>query len=130
MKSETMKFYYCEVCGNIVQMVKAVGVPVYCCGKPMVELVPDSTDAAQEKHVPVARREGDKLIVEAGSIHHPMEDKHSIEWIYVETCCGAYRKHLKPGEPPVAEFCLGKDETVKAVYAYCNLHGLWKAAAV
>lgn len=128
MKSETLKFYYCEKCGNIVQMVKAVGVPVYCCGEPMKELIPDATDAAQEKHVPVAKNEGGVLRVEAGSVHHPMEDKHSIEWIYAETCCGTYLKLLKPGEPPVAEFHIGDGEEVRAVYAYCNQHGLWKAA--
>ena len=119
-----MKFYVCEHCGNIIQFVKESGVPVMCCGQKMKELVPGVSDGALEKHVPAVKVEGNKVIVEVGSVEHPMLDVHYIEWIYVETENGGQRKALNPGDAPYAEFHLG-DEKAVAVYAYCNLHGLW-----
>ena len=120
------KFYVCPVCGQVVEKVTDKGIPVVCCGKPMEELKANTTDASQEKHVPVVTVDGNKVNVTVGSVAHPMEAEHYIEWIYVQTENGGLRKTLNPGDAPEAEFCLGGDKAV-AVYAYCNLHGLWKA---
>ena len=122
-----MKFYVCEHCGNIIAMVKDSGVPVMCCGQKMTELVPNTEDAAQEKHVPVCELKGTTVEVTVGSVEHPMIDEHYIEWIALQTDRGNQRKALKPGEAPKAEFAILDGEEVIAVYAYCNLHGLWKA---
>ena len=97
-----------------------------CCGQKMTELVPGSTDAAQEKHVPVIKVDGDKVTVSVGSAAHPMVPEHFIEWIYLQTEKGGQRKALVPGAAPEAVFALTDDKPV-AAYAYCNLHGLWKA---
>ncbi|MBO7667367.1 MAG: desulfoferrodoxin [Firmicutes bacterium] len=121
------KFFICERCGNMIAMVKASGVPVQCCGQPMTELVPCSTDAAVEKHVPVCKIEGDKVFVTVGSVEHPMLPEHYIEWISLQTKFGNQRKPLQPGQPPKACFSLCEGDEVEAVYAYCNLHSLWKA---
>lgn len=122
-----MKFFKCEICGNMVEMVKDSGVPMMCCGKQMTELIPGTSDGAVEKHVPVYSVDGNKVVVNVGSVAHPMMDAHYIEWIAVETNKGAYRKSLAPNDEPKAEFILLDGETVVEVYAYCNLHGLWKA---
>ena len=122
-----MKFYVCEHCGNIITYAKNAGVPVMCCGQKMVELVPGTTDAAVEKHVPVIKHEGQKVIVEVGGVAHPMVAEHYIEWIVLETEKGYQRVDLKPEEAPKAEFALVEGDKVVAAYAYCNLHGLWKA---
>lgn len=121
-----MRFFICEHCGNIVEMVKDKGVPVMCCGQKMTELIPGTSDGAKEKHVPVVTIDGNKVCVIVGEIEHPMTEAHYIEWIAVETSNGAQMKMLKPGQSPKAEFMLVEGETVEAVYAYCNLHGLWK----
>lgn len=120
------RFYICSHCGNIIEKVKDVGVPVVCCGEKMKELVPNTVEASGEKHVPVVTIEGDKLTVNVGSINHPMEDKHYIEWVHVDLENGSLRKALKPGSSPNVTFELGGEKVV-AVFAYCNLHGLWKA---
>ncbi|SHJ26466.1 desulfoferrodoxin family protein [Pseudobutyrivibrio xylanivorans] len=122
-----MKFYVCEVCGNFVGMIKESGAPMTCCGQKMKELVPGTSDGAVEKHVPVFTVEGNKVTVTVGSVEHPMAPEHYIEWIALETEKGAQRKVLNPGDKPCAVFALTDDDSVKAVYAYCNLHGLWKA---
>ncbi len=122
-----MKFYVCEHCGNLIEMVKDAGVPIMCCGQAMTELVPGTTDAAVEKHVPVVTVDGNKVSVVVGEVEHPMLEAHYIEWITIETTNGAQRKVLKPGEAPKAEFVLTDGEELVAAYAYCNLHGLWKA---
>ena len=119
------KFAICRHCGNIIEMVHDAKVPVFCCGQKMEVLVPNTVEASGEKHVPVARVEGSKVIVNVGSVDHPMVPEHFIEWVYVETEKGGYRKYLKPDSAPHVEFELGSDKP-KAVYAYCNLHGLWK----
>ena len=124
-----MKLYKCEVCGNIVERVKESGVPVMCCGRPMKEMVPGVSDGAAEKHVPVIRQEGNKVIVEVGSVEHPMADVHHIEWIVLESEKGFQRRNLLPGEVPRAEFILADDDKAVAAYEYCNLHGFWKAEA-
>ena len=118
------KFYICKHCGNIIGMVNNAGVPIICCGEPMEELIPNSVDASQEKHVPVVTVDGDVITVDIGSAAHPMLPEHYIEWVYVLTENGGQRKALKPGQEPKAVFAL-KDDKALAVYAYCNLHGLW-----
>ena len=119
------KFYICPVCGNIVEMVHDAGPKPMCCGKRMEELVPNSVEASGEKHVPAVRIEGNAVEVNVGSVDHPMEQVHWIEWVELVTDRGNYRKLLNPGEAPNVRFLLS-DERPMAVYAYCNLHGLWK----
>ena len=122
-----MKFYRCAHCGQIVAIVKETGVPVICCGEAMQEIVPGSVDAAVEKHVPVYEVKDNKVIVTVGSTEHPMLPEHYIEWIALETKQGNQRKALKAGDEPKACFALCEGDEVVAVYAYCNLHSLWKA---
>ena len=118
------KFYICRHCGNQVGMIKDAGVPLVCCGEKMEELVPNTVEASGEKHLPVVTVDGDVLRVNVGAVDHPMIPEHFIEWIYVKTERGGRRRSLKPGEAPNLTFRLGDDRPV-AVYAYCNLHGLW-----
>ncbi len=122
-----MKFYKCDVCGKIVAMVKETPVETVCCGRPMRALVPGATDGAAEKHVPVCAVTDGSVTVTVGSVAHPMAPEHFIEWIAIETANGNQRKELKPGDAPRATFALVPSDTVKAVYAYCNVHGLWRA---
>ena len=122
-----MKFYICEHCGNIIAMVRDKGVPVMCCGQKMTEIIPGTTDAAVEKHVPAYEVWDGKVYVTVGAVEHPMLPEHYIEWIALETNLGNQRKTLAPGSAPKAEFALLEGEEVRAVYAYCNLHSLWKA---
>ena len=119
-----IKFYRCEHCGNIITFVKESGVPVICCGSPMTKLEANSTDAANEKHVPVVNKSGDKISVAVGSVAHPMQAEHYIEWIACVAGEKVEFRYLEPGVEPVAEF---DNVTSGVVYAYCNLHGLWKA---
>jgi len=121
------KFYICEHCGNIIAKVKDAGVPVMCCGQKMKELVPGTTDGAAEKHVPVYTVEGNTVTVTVGSAEHPMLEEHSIEWVFLQTKEGSQYKKLNPGSRPVARFALSEGDELEGVYAYCNLHGLWKA---
>lgn len=123
------KFYICEHCGNIIAFVKDAGVPVMCCGQKMTEIIPGTTDAAVEKHLPVIRQEGNIITVEVGSVEHPMLEAHYIEWISIQTKQGNQRKILAPGEKPAAVFAITDGDELEAAYAYCNLHGLWKAEA-
>ena len=122
-----MKFYVCAHCGNIITFVKSSGVPVMCCGEKMQEIVPGTVDAAVEKHLPVVSVEGSQVTVQVGSVEHPMLPEHFIEWIVLETSTGSQMKVLTPGEKPQAVFALADGEKAVAAYAYCNLHGLWKA---
>ena len=120
------KYYICPVCGNIVEVVSASGVNVKCCGKNMEEIIPGTVEASREKHIPVVKVEGDRVIVDVGSVAHPMSEEHSILWVALETDKGVQRKYLEVGSEPKVEFLLTGDKA-RAVYAYCNLHGLWKA---
>lgn len=122
-----MKFYKCAHCGKIIAVVKETGVPVVCCGEKMQEIIPGSVDAAVEKHVPVCSVEGNVLTVKVGSTLHPMLAEHLIEWVAVKTNFGNQRKTLAAGDVPEVKFALLDGEKVEEVYAYCNLHGLWKA---
>ena len=119
------RFYICEHCGNVIEMVNDAGVPVMCCGQKMTALEPGVVEASHEKHIPVVEVEGEKVTVKIGSVDHPMTEEHSILWVYHKTDKGGYRKNLEPGKEPKAVFAL-YDEKPVAVYAYCNLHGLWK----
>ena len=121
------EFLVCKHCDNMIAMVKDMGVSVKCCGEDMVKLVPNTVDASKEKHVPVYEVEGNMVKVVVGDVEHPMAEEHHIEWIMVETDKGNQRKVLAPNEAPKAEFALLDGEKVVAVYAYCNLHGLWQA---
>ena len=122
-----MKFYRCKHCGQIIAIVKKTGAKIVCCGEEMEEIIPGSVDASLEKHVPVYEVKGNEVIVKIGSVDHPMIPEHYIEWVAIQTNNGNQRKALKPNEAPVVKFALGEGDKVEAVYAYCNLHGLWRA---
>ncbi len=121
------KFYICAHCGKMMALVKESGVPVICCGEEMAEVVAGTTEASQEKHIPVYSIEGNKVLVTVGSTLHPMTEEHYIEWVSLQTTSGNQRKALKPGMQPKVCFALCEGDEVEAVYAYCNLHSLWKA---
>ena len=120
------RFFRCEHCGNMVGLIDNKGVPLVCCGTPMTELVPNTVDASQEKHVPQVTKTETGISVQVGSVLHPMEEAHHITFIFVETENGGQRKCLKVGAEPKHDFTFIDDKPV-AVYEYCNLHGLWKA---
>ncbi len=120
------KFFQCQHCGNFVTFIHSSGASLTCCGDKMKEIVPNTTDAATEKHVPVVTVEGNVVKVAVGSVPHPMAEEHYIQWIYLETEKGLQVKALKPGTAPEAEFVLSADDKAVAAYEYCNLHGLWK----
>ncbi len=119
------RFYICRHCGNLIGLINDAGVPMMCCGQKMEALVPNTTEAAGEKHLPFVTVEDGAVHVNVGEVTHPMTEEHFIQWIYVETENGGQRRAFKPGDAPEATFCIGEDKPV-AVYAYCNLHGLWK----
>ena len=121
-----LKFFKCEICGNIVEMIHDSGNPIVCCGKNMTELVPGTVDASLEKHVPAVKVEGNTVSVQIGEVKHPMLDEHHIEWVAIETKKGSQRKTLKPGDEPVVTFILAEGDELIATYEYCNIHGLWK----
>lgn len=121
-----MKFFRCELCGNLITMVEESGVLIECCGQDMTELVANTSDGAGEKHVPVVQFEGNSVCVKVGEAEHPMMEKHFIQWVALETEGGIQIKYLKPGVKPEACFAICEGETVLAVYEYCNIHGLWK----
>ncbi|MGX8702123.1 desulfoferrodoxin family protein [Caproiciproducens sp.] len=116
-------FYRCEICGNMVALIRSGGGTLTCCGQNMTKLEANTTDAATEKHVPFITREDGKLKVQIGSTIHPMLPEHHIEWIALESGDRLEIVHLKPGMDPKAEF---NDAESGTVYEYCNLHGLWK----
>ena len=122
------RFYVCKHCGNMIGMIFASGVPIICCGEPMTEMIAHDADEGYEKHIPVVKVDGDKVDVVVGSVEHPMTEAHFIEWIYLQTKNGGQRKALKAGDRPAVSFTLTDDAPV-CVFAYCNLHGLWKADA-
>jgi superoxide reductase len=122
-----VKFYICKHCGNIITYVNDKRASVMCCGQAMEELVANTTDAAQEKHVPVVTVTGSAVTVDVGSVAHPMTEEHYISWIYLQTQEGIQCKYLTPGMLPHVKFVLADGDQVVAAYAYCNLHGLWKA---
>jgi len=123
--TERLQIYKCEVCGNIVEMLHEGAGELVCCGQPMKLYVENTVDAAKEKHVPVVEKAGGGITAKIGSVAHPMEEKHHIEWIEVIADGKAYRQFLKPGDAPEGSFTI--DAADMTVREYCNLHGLWKA---
>ena len=122
--TQRLQVYKCEVCGNIVEVLHEGAGELVCCGQPMKLMVENTVDAATEKHVPVIERTADGIIEKVGSVTHPMEEAHYIEWIELIADGQAFRKFLKPGDQPEALF---KVDAVKiTAREYCNLHGLWK----
>jgi superoxide reductase len=121
---ELLQIYKCEVCGNIVEMVHAGQGELVCCGQPMKLFVENTVDAAKEKHVPVKEVSAGGLTVKVGSVAHPMEEKHYIEWVEIVADGKTYKQFLKPGQAPEAFFPVKGEWTARE---YCNLHGLWKS---
>lgn len=120
-----LRFYHCNICGKTIVVLSDSNVPTICCGQPMEELVPNKTDGAVEKHVPVHRMDVSTLLVRVGSDPHPMTDEHSITWVGLQTAQGFQFKELHPGELPRACFSICPEDNAQTVFAYCNLHGLW-----
>ncbi|AAS97653.1 desulfoferrodoxin [Nitratidesulfovibrio vulgaris] len=121
------EIYKCIHCGNIVEVLHAGGGDLVCCGEPMKLMKEGTSDGAKEKHVPVIEKTANGYKVTVGSVAHPMEEKHWIEWIELVADGVSYKKFLKPGDAPEAEFCIKADKVVAR--EYCNLHGHWKAEA-
>lgn len=117
--------FTCRHCGNLIAMLHDAGIPVYCCGEEMQQIIPGATDASQEKHAPVYRVEGNTVFVSVGSQTHPMTPEHHIQWICLETDKGVQYAQLSPQDKPEATFVLGNADSVRAVYAFCNQHDLW-----
>jgi len=123
--AEQLQVYKCDVCGNIVEVMHAGAGELVCCGQPMKLFRENTVDAAKEKHVPVVEKTADGFNVKVGSVAHPMEEKHWIEWVELVVDGKVYRQFLKPGQAPEATFCVKADRATAR--EYCNLHGLWKA---
>ncbi len=117
-----MKFYRCPVCGNIITVVEGNVSPVRCCGKELEELVPNTQEGAVEKHIPVCKRDGEKLEVIVGEVEHPMQEEHYIMFIAQVTEKEATIVRLEPNDKPTATFTYKENAKI---YAYCNIHGLW-----
>ena len=125
MRIEKLQIFKCEICGNIIEILHEGKPALVCCGKPMSLYSENTTDAAQEKHVPVVEKADGKITVRVGSVAHPMMEKHYIEWIELIKGDEVHLQFLNPGDEPVAVFNIDADEVT--VRAYCNLHGLWRA---
>ena len=121
--TERVAFYRCSICGNLVGMIHNGGGELVCCGQPMVKLEANTVDASHEKHVPKVTKEIDEIVVQVGEVPHPMTQEHYIQWIALVTDDTTVRVSLEPGADPQAVFCEAEHGEV---YAYCNLHGLWK----
>lgn len=126
MKKENVKFLYCQHCGNLVEMIDPSGVEIICCGEPMTELEPKSADTGAEKHVPKVEKDGNTLTVTVGEVLHPMTEEHFIQWVAVVQDDRVERVSFHPGDTPQATFTVSGPADI---YAYCNLHGLWKTSA-
>ncbi|MBW2366504.1 MAG: desulfoferrodoxin [Deltaproteobacteria bacterium] len=123
--AQKLEIYKCDACGNIVEVLHGGGGELVCCGDPMKPMVENTVDAAKEKHVPVIEAVEGGVKVSVGSVAHPMEEKHLIEWIEIIADGKAYRQFLNPGDAPEATFQVEASEI--SAREYCNLHGLWKA---
>jgi len=123
--AERLEVYKCDACGNIVEVLHGGAGELVCCGQPMKLFKENTVDAAKEKHVPVVEKTDRGVKVRVGSVAHPMEEKHYIEWVEVIAGEQVYRQFLKPGDAPEALFCI--DVWPVTAREYCNLHGLWKA---
>jgi len=123
--AEKLQIYKCNICGNIVEVLHGGDGELVCCGEPMSLMAENTVDAAKEKHVPVIEKSTGGYKVKVGSVAHPMEEEHFIEWIELIADGKAYRQFLEPGQAPEATFQV--DAASVAAREYCNLHGLWKA---
>ncbi|MCE2615509.1 MAG: desulfoferrodoxin family protein [Phocaeicola sp.] len=123
----TIKFYKCRHCGNVITKLVDSTVPVVCCGEKMTELVPNTSDGAGEKHVPVISVNGNVVDITISTVQHPSVPEHFIQFIVLETSNGFQIRNLSAGDTPKASFVIKEDEKVVAAYEYCNLHGLWKS---
>ena len=121
------EFFICNHCGNIITKLTDKKVPVFCCGEKMNQIQAGTIEASAEKHIPVCVVEDRIALINIGSIEHPMTNEHYIEWVVIHTNKGEHFAHLSPQDKPFVKFALIEDETVSNVFAYCNLHGLWKA---
>ncbi len=119
-----VEFYRCPICGNVVYLLNGDGSRLSCCSKPMEKLVAGSVEASKEKHIPSVKVQDGKVVVQVGDVIHPMVDEHYIGWIAAVSESSVDFRYLKSGDEPQAVFC-NKDGAIKAVYAWCNLHGLW-----
>lgn len=122
--AERLQIYKCDSCGSIVEVLHEGGGELVCCGEPMKLFVENTVDAAKEKHIPVVEKTGERVNVKVGSVPHPMEEKHYIEWVEIIEGGKAYRQFLNPGDAPEASFDTKTDQVTAR--EYCNLHGLWK----
>jgi len=122
--AEKLEIYKCELCGNIVEVLHGGAGELVCCGQPMKQFKENTVDAAKEKHVPVIEKGPDGITVKVGSVAHPMEAEHYIEWIELIADGKVYRQFLNPGDTPEATFKVDADQVTAR--EYCNLHGLWK----
>lgn len=119
-------YYKCNVCGNLIEIISFSGNDIICCGRPMEHLIPQTDEKEfAEKHVPVCEMKKDKVCITIGSVEHPMTKEHHIDWVAIKTSCGYQRKHISQKSEPKVSFMLKQGEEVKAVYVYCNIHGLW-----
>jgi len=123
--TKSFAVYKCDVCGNIVEVLHEGKGALACCNETMTLVTENIVDAAKEKHVPVIEKRDNNVAVKIGSVPHPMEEKHYIEWVEIEIEGKAYRQFLKPGESPEALFPVGGEGLTAR--AYCNIHGLWKS---
>jgi superoxide reductase len=123
--SKRLQVFRCEVCGNIVEVLRVGAGELVCCGQPMTLLAENTVDASKEKHVPVIEKTADGVKVKIGSVPHPMEEKHYIQWIELIVDDKTYIAFLRPGQAPEATFCV--KGTAMTAREYCNLHGLWKS---
>lgn len=120
-------FYHCEHCGNLIAMLRDEGVPVWCCGEKMRRLQPNTSQASGEKHMPVWREENGTVHVSVGTVEHPMTQEHFIQWIGLETEHVMQYAFLSPNDKPRAKFAICDGDAVRAVYALCNQHELWRS---
>jgi superoxide reductase len=123
---DKMRFFKCEICGNVVELVKNGGGTLVCCGEIMTEIEANVTDEGNEKHLPVIKVDNNEVQVDVGSTLHPMEEKHYIEWIVLSYNNKVKKINLKPGDEPKALFKVDEEFEMLEVYEYCNIHGLWK----
>lgn len=122
--TEKNQVWKCEVCGNIIEVLHEGADSLVCCNQPMKLQQENTVDAAKEKHVPVIEKTEKGVLIKVGEVPHPMEEKHYIEWIEVIADGKSYKKQLKPGDKPEADFCIDAEDIIAR--EYCNLHGLWK----
>ncbi|HKK34503.1 MAG TPA: desulfoferrodoxin [Desulfomicrobiaceae bacterium] len=125
--AEKLQIFKCDACGNIVEVLQGGAGDLVCCGEPMKLMAEGTVDAAREKHIPVIEKTATGFKVVVGSVAHPMEEKHYIQWIELIADGKSYRQFLAPGQAPEAEFCVQADNVTAR--EYCNLHGHWKAEA-